>query len=280
MNRNSKNKGKDRSLYYNKKYVFGDYHVISSSYFSEAIDKLLETIDVLAPEVNRDLYDIVCLYKKADNIKKITKIEPYNWADIKESTIKEHIELAKALIDWAKKYHLTHDIYIQAALLAIYNYLDGDFWEQGEEKIIQLAGCYCEDIIGNENEDEIIKTLIPRFYFKPEYEPYFWDPRFIPWKDFEDYIDEQYERYKKYYKFKIELILESRNYIPGKRKRKFDEHIKWFVLYQVKGIEPEEIAQMVTDEDPEGNIALGVDAIKKAIKDIAKIVGLETRSKL
>ncbi|SNX52985.1 hypothetical protein [Thermoanaerobacterium sp. RBIITD] len=107
----------------------------------------------------------------------------------------------------------------------------------------------------------------------------YWDPTLETWEDFNKKIDALFNRYKELYKKRTEEFLRQNNFVKGKEKRK-DEHFKWLVLYQVKYNEPEQITQMITNEDPKGNIVIGLDAVKDALKNTAEIVGLNPRGKL
>jgi|GEM_PF-3963415 len=109
--------------------------------------------------------------------------------------------------------------------------------------------------------------------------PIAWDPRKETWSEFKKKIDKLYGYYKEAYRRRTEEFFKNNGYIEEKEKRK-DEHFKWFVWYQVQGIEPEDVVQKIGDEDPKGEAYKGLDAVKKALKGTAKMIGLEPRSKL
>lgn len=75
--------------------------------------------------------------------------------------------------------------------------------------------------------------------------------------------------------------LEQRGYIkpPVKRNRSGSPllHFEWLAMYQVKGMDYEEIAQAYTDADPSGERAITTDAVRKAVEETAKLVGLQLR---
>lgn len=53
------------------------------------------------------------------------------------------------------------------------------------------------------------------------------------------------------------------------------EHFKWLALHLIRGLDYEAIAQEYTNSDPEGNRAIGTDAVRKAILSTAALIGLE-----
>ncbi|WP_434643207.1 hypothetical protein PQ692_02585 [Thermoanaerobacterium thermosaccharolyticum] len=135
----------------------------------------------------------------------------------------------------------------------------------------------------NNNFNEINGNLeLFMMYHKPWNEssnPIAWDPRKEAWDEFEKKINDLYKQYKEAYRRRTEEFFKNNGYIEEKAKRK-DDHFKWFVWYQVQGEEPENVVQMIVNEDPKGEDYKGLDAVKRALKSTAKMVGLKSRSEL
>lgn len=87
---------------------------------------------------------------------------------------------------------------------------------------------------------------------------------------FEARLDEYLDR--------MEALAEERGLkkTPVKRNRNGSPvlHFEWLVNYQVQGRDCEELSQEYTDADPEGDRVIGSDAIRKAIAETARLVGL------
>jgi hypothetical protein len=101
-----------------------------------------------------------------------------------------------------------------------------------------------------------------------------WDPRKETWEEFEKKVDKLYEYHKEAYRKEVEEFFKDNGYVEGKKKKKFDEHIKWLVLYQVKGWELGQVAKYIVDETGK---SYDESNIYKNVKDVAELVGLTLR---
>ena len=61
---------------------------------------------------------------------------------------------------------------------------------------------------------------------------------------------------------------------PEKRNQ---EHFKWLAYYLLKGWDYETIAQHYMNSDPKGELDIGTDAVRKALKNTADLIGVELR---
>lgn len=80
---------------------------------------------------------------------------------------------------------------------------------------------------------------------------------------------------------RVLTFLETRGLVkpPAKRNRSGSPvlHVAWLIMRLVKGMGYEAIAQAYTDTDPTGERVITTDAVRKAVQETAKLVGLQLR---
>ncbi|WP_171644243.1 hypothetical protein [Paenibacillus phytorum] len=100
-----------------------------------------------------------------------------------------------------------------------------------------------------------------------------WDPRKVPWKEFEEQMDDWFVKYKMMYRDRTENLLEQQGYIKSKEKRNL-EHFEWLVRFQVQCWSLKEIADYYSEES---NEILSEDTISRGIKSTAELIYLILR---
>lgn len=175
--------------------------------------------------------------------------------------------LDEALRGWAAAHHLPEWVLptAKATLLV---------WSAGAS---QKAWCHAFDVYvtGDGCEEH------PFEFSAPGWRPWGLLEPGEAWEEYERRLDAAYAAAKAAYRRRMEALAEERGLrrTPVKRNRSGDPllHFKWLAEYQVRGRDYEELSQEYTDADPTGDRVIGSDAIRKAVADTARLVGLTLR---
>lgn len=122
--------------------------------------------------------------------------------------------------------------------------------------------------------DLLLSTGPYRIPFTEDIQP----PRYAPWRESEAEADREWAKYKQSVRSRCEE--QGWTEPPTKRVRNESpmQHFEWLAAYQVLGESYREIAQKVTDADPEGNTVIGEEAVRKAVFRTAQLIGLSLRT--
>jgi len=109
-----------------------------------------------------------------------------------------------------------------------------------------------------------------------------WDPVEESRATARERIEGVFQEYLAAYLGQMERLAEEREFKRSKEKRARSGadpllHFKWLVRYQVQEWDYDEITQELTDNDPEGEASIGVDAVRKAIVNTARLMELRLR---
>ncbi len=167
-----------------------------------------------------------------------------------------------ALNSWCKKYGLEH-VWAMDRIIFILSSWDKKYIERENGERLPRRG-RIHSLPGNENIDNIseIKPIIP------ELEP--WNAWFEKEEEFRQRVEGYIEKVKGIYReanWNEPLIKRDRGAGPL-------IHIRWLVQKLFLGKEVEDIAQEYMDSDPSGELEISNDAVRKALSNASKMIGL------
>jgi hypothetical protein len=176
-----------------------------------------------------------------------------------------NISLRRSLLDWARVWHLEEEWCLQHALTTMLDWhhfpldLKNLKWQQG-------GGSWMVPLTENER----------RFVFEHPG----WEPTYDYRKSIKQEIIQMFNQHLNVYLDRMESLVRERGYIKTKSKNE-PEHFEWLACFQVKGMSYAEIKDKFKPQaSSQMKIYLSDDtkAIRKAINDVAKYIGLQLRN--
>ena len=184
------------------------------------------------------------------------------WWQVKHHN--RNIALRRSLLDWARVWHLEAEWCLQHALTTMLHWhhfppeLKKLEWQQG-------GGGW----VVSTNEEE------RRFLFKHEG----WEPTYAYRRTIKQEIRRAFNQHLDEYLDRIESLAQERGYVKTKTKNE-REHFEWLACFQVKGMSYSEIKDTFrpqTISTEKTYLSDDTKAIRKAINDVAKYIGLHLR---
>jgi hypothetical protein len=181
--------------------------------------------------------------------------------------VKHHyrnISLRRSLFEWSVVWHLEEEWCLEHALTTMWHWhhyqpdLENLIWQQG-------GGSWM--VPTNESER--------RFMFEHPG----WEPTYDYRKTIKQEILMAFNQHLDEYLDRMESLVEERGYVKSKRKNE-REHFEWLACFQVKGMSYAEIKDKFksqTNSKEKTYLSDDTKAIRKAINDLAKYIGLQLR---
>lgn len=205
----------------------------------------------------------------------VTRTTRVGWATVRHASAEEGyypdlLPLKYALLAWAERFHLADEWVLDAALDTLHRWTQ---WRKAAEVLewAYIGGSWWAPVSDEEQQ------LIFRHAG--------WDPTSETWESFESRLraDVEWwlEKVRMEYRPRLLALCEERGWRPTPIKRNRSGspllHFEWLVRYQVQEWGYARIAQAYTDADPQGDKVIGEDAVRKAVKSTADLLGLTLR---
>lgn len=189
-----------------------------------------------------------------------------------------------ALRDWARRFRLNSPHLVFVAVEALRDWLldeemrdreaPKDRWGLQVEFLAHgwgaLPGPYDKEAVRKASEGSVglfpfCLTLTSR-----------WDARLEAEQEFKVQMRERLESALQQYMTAAKVILEARGYRRVPRKTA-GHHLLWLVQYQLQGLTCDAIADRYADSNPQLSSSPAGDAVSKAVRSTAGVLGLELR---